>query len=329
MLSKFKKYQIFWNIAGKLYKFVPLSIFKKLPKAIFVDITNACNLCCPVCPVHLYMKRPIGFMDFDLFRSMIDEFKEYKQKPDIFMYFAGEPLLHKDVDKIVAYAAERGHKTHISTNATVLSKDLSVRLIVSGLTSIHLCLDGITKESHEAHRIGSNFEKVKNNIENFLQAKKELNKDNPEVFIQTLLTSYSESEMDRITAWAKKIGADAINFKSLSLGSSTTKEQKKKYAYLLPIRLEFQRKTSSVYKTLCSWPRDNAVVYWNGDLGLCCIDFDSEIKLPNIKEKGFIKTFMSDEAVKKRKLGLQKRFALCKRCSLANADFMGINIQLN
>ena len=132
--------------------------------------------------------------------------------------------------------------------------------------------------------------------------------------------------MEDIKNWARNIGADAINFKSLSLGSSTTAEQKIKYSYLLPSRDKFRRKSSHIYKTLCSWPRDNAVVYWNGDLGLCCIDFNGDIKMFNIKKDGFIKTFNSKEAVKIRKAGLQKRFNLCQRCSLSNADFMGITI---
>lgn len=346
MFSKLKKYQTFWNMAAVMYKFVPLRIFKKLPKAIFIETTNTCNIRCPNCPTHSVMKREKGFMEFELFQSIIDEFsrnpsnkywissagshsiagKDLDAKPEIFMHFAGEPILNKDIAQMIEYASKKGHKSSISTNAVVLPKDLSYKLIQAGLTSIHLCLDGITKRSHEAYRVGSDFEKVKENIENFLLAKRELKKNNPEVCIQTLLTSFSENEIDEMTAWAKKIRANSINFKSLSMGSFTSKKEKEKYSYLLPKKKELQRKTSNIYKTLCSWPRDNAVVYWNGNLGLCCIDFDNEIKLPNIKEKGFLRTFFSNEVIKMRKFGLQKKFALCKRCSLGNADFMGINI---
>jgi len=326
MLSKLKQYQIFWNLAGQLYHFLPNRRFKKMPQSIFIDVTNACNLRCPVCPTHLYMTRAKGFMDLDLFKSIIDEFKSIEVKPNIYMYFAGEPLLHPQIDEIVSYAEKNGHHVFISTNATVLTRELAAKLIKAGLTSIHLCLDGFSKQSHEAHRIESNFEEVKKNIENFLSVRRELNSSNPEVFIQTLITSYSENEMEDIKNWARNIGADAINFKSLSLGSSTTAEQKIKYSYLLPSRDKFRRKSSHIYKTLCSWPRDNAVVYWNGDLGLCCIDFNGDIKMFNIKKDGFIKTFNSKEAVKIRKAGLQKRFNLCQRCSLSNADFMGITI---
>ena len=41
-----------------------------------------------------------------------------------------------------------------------------------------------------------------------------------------------------------------------------------------------------------------------------------------------IKTFTSGRVLKNRKLGFQKKFALCKGCSLGNADFMGLNVKL-
>jgi len=328
ILSKLKKNQFFWNLIDKASFLYPLFLFKKIPNEILIETTNACNLRCPVCPTHFAMKREKGFMKFELFQSIIDEFKNLEVKPRIMMIFAGEPTLNREVAKFISYASDNGHKTFISTNAVLLNKELSKNLINAGLDSIHLCIDGANKKSHEAYRIGSNFESVKQNIEDFLSIKKELNKNNPIVAIQVLLTSYSENEVDEITEWCRKIGADQVNFKSLSMGSFTSEEMKEKYNYLLPTKKEYKRKQSTIYKTICRTPNNQAVVFWNGDLGLCCIDFDSTANLPNIKENGFIKTFTSKDVRKKRKFGFQKKYGLCKKCSLGNADFMGLNINL-
>ncbi len=327
IINKFKKNQFFWKMAGRLAQFYPLNAFKKIPEEIMIETTNSCNLRCPVCPTHFAMRRERGFMDFGLYKSIIDEFKKGDKKPRIVMIFAGEPLLHPKVDEFIAYASKNGHKTFISTNATLLSRDLAKRLITAGLTSIHLCLDGFSKETHEAYRRGSDFEKVKKNIEDFISVKKELKNKNPYIVIQTLLTSFSENEKNKIIEWAENIGADAINFKTLSMGSHTTEQMKAKYNYLLPQKKEYRRKTSDIDKTLCSWPLKNVVVFWNGDLGLCCVDFDHEIKLKNIREKGFLNTLFSDGVAQKRKLGFQKKFDLCKKCSIGNADFMGWDVR--
>lgn len=328
MQKRLKKYQIFWNIAASLARFYPGYFFKRMPDEIIIEPTNNCNLRCPICPTHFAMKRKRGFIDFPLFKSIIDEFKNIKKKPRISFDFAGEPLLNREIDKLVAYANKRGHGTYISTNATMLTKDLSRKLIQAGLSSVRLCLEGINKKSHEAYRRGSNFETVKKNIEDFLRIKKELNSKMPLVIIQTLLTSYSENEIDKIIKWATEAGADYVNFKSLSLGSYTTEEIRRKYSYLLPQNEEYRRKILNIRKTLCLIPKKQALVYWNGDLGLCCIDFDNVADFPNMKKKGFIKTFTSPEVRKKRKLGFRKQLGLCKNCDFVNAGYMGFSIAL-
>ena len=326
VLNNLKKSQFFWNSVEKLSSFYSVDNFKRIPDEIIIEPTNSCNLRCPVCPTHFAMKRNRGFMDYDLFKSIIDEFKDKDKKPKISMNFSGEPLLNKDIGKFTRYANENGHKTFISTNATIMPYEMIKDLIESGLTSIHLCIDGISKESQEAYRVGSEFEELKYNIESFIKIKKELGSSTPHISIQTLLTSFSEKEIDEIISWSESIGADNVNLKSLSMGSYTTKEIKEKYNYLMPTDKKLQRKQSKIYKTVCTTPLRQSLVYWNGDLGLCCVDFDNVIKLPNIKEKGYLNTLFSDEVVEKRKKGFQKQFALCKKCSLGNADYMGINV---
>ncbi len=326
MLMNLKQLQIIWDMATLGARLYPRKMLKNIPKDLVVETTNACNLRCPVCPTHSFMKRKKGFMEISLFKSIIDELKPFNMKPRISMNFAGEPLLHKDIAEFVNYAANRGHRTFISTNATMLTKQLSGELINAGLNKIHLCIDGITRQSHEAYRVGSDFEKVKENIENFIAVKKKLDSETPFCSIQTLLTSFSEKETEQITLWAQDIGADSINLKSLHMGEFGSQVAKTKHAYLLPSEKSFRRKTTSIRKTLCRTPVFQTVVYWNGDLGLCCIDYENCIDLPNITKSGFINTLFSDHVTKKKKQGLLKQFQLCKTCPLSNADSMGTDI---
>ncbi|MFA6227935.1 MAG: radical SAM/SPASM domain-containing protein [Patescibacteria group bacterium] len=309
--------------------FYPLSNFDKSPKDIAIEVTNNCNLRCPVCPTNFAMNRERGFMDFEMYKSIIDEFKEFQDKPRITFIFAGEPLLHPQIDQFIAYASQHSHDTFLSTNAMMLSEELSKKIIAADLKLIHLCLDGATKESHEAYRFGSNFETVKQNIENFLTIKRNLNRQYPSVCIQSLLTSFSENENTKILDWARSIGADSIQFKSLSLGSVTTLEMRDKYQYLLPKNEKYLRKKSKIKKTVCTVPLTQAVVCWNGDLGLCCIDVNTDVKMPNIKGSKLLKQFFSPEAKQVRKDGLCKKYKLCQNCSLSQSDFMGWHVEFN
>ena len=58
--------------------YVPDFLFKKIPDEIIIEPTNVCNLKCPVCPTTYGMDRKLGFMEFGIFKSIIDDLTKYK-----------------------------------------------------------------------------------------------------------------------------------------------------------------------------------------------------------------------------------------------------------
>ena len=320
-----------YSIKNAISKILPDLFFKRIPDDIIIEPTNVCNLKCPVCPTTFGMKRKTGFLKFETFKSIIDDLKPYKKKPQISMNFAGEPMLNKDIYSFVKYANKNSHGTFISTNVTAVNEKNTKELIESGLDSINLCIDGFSNKSHDTYRVGSDFNIIKENIETFMRVKKELKSIKPFVQIQTLLTTLSVPEKDDMVKWAKEIGVNSIYFKSLSiqLGHSDQVEQhiindiKDKWSYLVPNQDEFKRKQVTIDKPYCGVPLKQSVVYWNGDLGLCCTDYDNSVMNKNILKDGYLKTLFSKEVIKKRRLGLRKQQEICKDCDLGNADYMG------
>lgn len=307
---------------------IPLSYFRKLPTIIIIDVTNSCNLRCPVCPVTFAMTRPRGLMKMEIFRQIIDDFIPETRKPAIYFNFSGEPTLNKALPDMIAYATAYGHDTFVSTNATKLSSELIERMILAGLGRINLCVDGFSAEAQEAYRVGSKFEQVKANIENFLAIKQRLGATKPVTVLQTLLTSYSEKQIDDMVEWATDIGFDQVRFKTFSLGSYTDEQQQSEHGHLVPLNPALQRHQSEKVSLLCDVPLYQTVVFWQGDLGLCCIDYDRVIKLPNVDKVGFRAAYMSDEAAGARRTGFTKQFSICQNCSYSNADNMGFKIKL-
>lgn len=326
ILIRLKQDQRFWRLAAWTAKYLPLSFFNRPPKRIIVELTNSCNLRCPVCPTRT-MKRPRGFMPFELFRAMIDEFKNFKEKPRLFFNFAGEPLLHPEAPEFIKYAKEHGHWTFVSTNATRLTPDLSRRLIAAGLDEINLCLDGFSAKSQESYRIGSNFEEVKRNIEEFLRLRQESGAITLRAYIQTLVTALSESELGALEAFARSAGADGIVFKSISLGDT---EEAHHYDKLLPDERTWRRRQSDIEHTLCSFPLDTAVVYWDGQLGLCCLDFDDQVHLEALQTAGgLIPAFKARRSSLMRRLGFRRRAGICAHCDFGNSDFVGRTVKFD
>jgi MoaA/NifB/PqqE/SkfB family radical SAM enzyme len=298
------------------------------PATVIVELTNVCDLECPFCTTFQGMQRPKGFMSFGVFRRLIEELANWRPQPRISMNMAGEPLLHREVCRFVDFAAERGLYTFISTNATRLSAEAGERLIRAGLSAIYLCVDGASRKSHEAYRVGSSFEAVRSNCEQFLATRQRLDKDNPFVTIQTLLTAYSEVEIDAVVNWAQAAGADEVFFKSLSQGSNTPPDQLQTGLHLFPQREEFRRKTSGPIMRSCHYPREHTIVYWNGDVGVCCVDFNNMASLPGIGERGLAATLADPAVQAARQGGIARQHSLCQHCASADADFRGFRVDL-
>ena len=50
------------------------TVINAKPIELILEITNACNLSCIMCP-RVNMQRKVGYMDFELFKSIINQIK--------------------------------------------------------------------------------------------------------------------------------------------------------------------------------------------------------------------------------------------------------------
>jgi len=313
---------------------VPYFFLSRFPKSIIVEPTNLCNLKCPVCPTSQNMKREKGFMDLKTFKFLINDIKG--KIPGIVMNFAGEPFLNKDLFSMIKYAETNGVKVSISTNSTFL-KDCVPRILDSQLSSIIVCLDGTTKNTHEAYRVGSNFEDVKRGIKKLCDEKIKQKKKKPIIKLQFLVNRKNEHQINEIISLAKEFKVDFLNLKSFSLGSWLNVKRRRFFRKkFLP-----QKSRISRYKTkkgkvnlinvpkVCRWIR-RSVVLWNGKVTTCCYDFNGENVFSDIWEYGgFIKLWKSKKYGLIRRKILLRKFPLCRRCNLTQEYGKFIKIDKN
>jgi radical SAM protein with 4Fe4S-binding SPASM domain len=85
------------------------------PRMIDIEVTNACNMECRMCPVGTgKMKRKTGFMDERLFNVIADEIGAHKT-PVRFIRW-GEPTLHPTIRAMVLCLRNTGCLVHVNTN---------------------------------------------------------------------------------------------------------------------------------------------------------------------------------------------------------------------
>lgn len=113
---------------------------------VYVEITNICNMSCSFCHGH---NRPPRKMTKDEFAAVLD--KLTKQTEYIYYHLMGEPLTHPELSEFIKMAGERGYKSIITTNGTLLNK-YGDELLAGGLHKVNLSVHSFEKESACEHK---------------------------------------------------------------------------------------------------------------------------------------------------------------------------------
>jgi Fe-coproporphyrin III synthase len=124
--------------------------FSKDKKPVVVwNMTRRCNLKC----VHCYAQaKDIEFeneLSTDEGKALIDDLANFGSP--VILFSGGEPTLRKDLPELAAYAREKGMRAVISTNGTLIDRDLAKKLKAVGLSYVGVSLDGI-RETNDRFR---------------------------------------------------------------------------------------------------------------------------------------------------------------------------------
>ncbi|MBC8551050.1 MAG: SPASM domain-containing protein [Candidatus Brocadiales bacterium] len=272
------------------------------PSFIWIEPTNNCNLKCIMCPTgtgKIDVKK--GFMDYTLYKRIIDETKEYTSA--VTLAISGESLLHPEFFKMIEYASSNGVKILLNTNATLLTREKSRLLLDSGISEISFAFDGLKKGTYEKARVGADFEKTLDNILYFLRLKKEKRRKLPYAILSILeleLEDYSEMEKaDFLRLFDGLI--DEIRSREVSTWGSTFKDTD---------TFSF-RDNSNVYGP-CSRLWSTACIAWDGDVVPCVYNANHEYVIGNIKNNRLMDIWNNE-----------KMFRL--RESMINGDYLNIS----
>jgi len=245
------------------------------PDRMYIESTNHCNLGCIMCPTGLKtITRPKGFMDFDLFKRIVDEMAPHVKSTTLHIW--GEPLMHPRIFDMIEYCRRRGLRSEISTNATLLDQRKARRLIEAGLDEIYLCLDGVNKETYEAIRRHATFERTRQNILDFIALKHELRSRTPRVNVQIIKMRPTAPEVEQFVAeWKKVPGIDRINVKPFDSWAEQLEQ-------VSALRAEDEVRIPRRYACPNLWYHVH--IYWDGSLVMCDRDYNGLYDLGKVKD---------------------------------------------
>ncbi|MBV1880032.1 MAG: radical SAM protein [Pseudomonadales bacterium] len=205
---------IFCNSFKKLLNFLlvhyekarGIEILKSYPYLFVFEVTNVCNLKCPFCLTGKGISgdRAVRHVTFEEAKKIIDEVGDYIYLLQLYTW--GEPLLNKDIYKIIEYAKSKRIFVMISTNATVMNEKNNQKLIDSGIDYVMVAIDGGSQETYPQYRVGGNYNQVFENLSNLLEMKKKSGNTRPFVEWQFIVFRHNEHEVEETEKIAYEIG---------------------------------------------------------------------------------------------------------------------------
>ena len=113
------------------------------------NVTRACNLECIHCYAHALERSREREIDTRQALALIDDLAQFGVP--VILFSGGEPLMRRDLIELASYAVQKGMRAVISTNGTLITKDMAKKLKEVGLSYVGVSVDGL-EEIHDRFR---------------------------------------------------------------------------------------------------------------------------------------------------------------------------------
>ena len=273
---------------------------EKTYSRVYVEITNICNLSCSFCHGH---SRVPGRMDRGAFARILEQL-EGKTKY-LYYHLMGEPLTHPELPAFLEMAADKGFRSVITTNGTLLKKR-GPELIAAKPHKVSISLHSFEKEAGDA------FDRYLEEVAAFADG---AGKAGILVVFRLWNRGYDGGKNDRILEFfrSRLPGPWAENTRGYRIRDRLFLEWGDRF--LWPDR-EAPLQGEEVF---CYGLQDHFGILLDGSVVPCCLDSDGAITLGNVfrEDLGQILSSPRAEAMVR---GFQCRRAtedLCRRCGYA------------
>ncbi len=275
------------------------------PKQLIIDIHSYCNARCAICPYpNLKTKNPMGIMDEDLFKKIVQDFstlsKKYNFKGSILFCNMGELFVYPKIaiDRL-RYVLQFGINTSIQTNAALLSPEVVELLKDIGFNgSITISCHGISPDVYKKV-MGLDISKTLKNIDYLSQ-----NFPKENIGIQSIPYNWPKGEAKRVRTFFLQKGIKV----RMPLPNNRA-------GLVTEINID---KKEKLIGCNAGRPLGEMVICFDGDVVLCCNDMGREEIVGNLKNNSIEEVWNGKvmlDKIDKIYNGLQSSDNfICKKC---------------
>ena len=176
-----------------------------MPRMVDLESSRVCNLKCPGCPRNSESSlchtgdRYVTLEKVGNLLEQIPTLATFNFMGD------GEPLCNPEFNDIIHLIGSKGINTIVTTNGTLLTKEIIEGWKRDKVYRVHVSIDGATKETYERERVGAVFEKTLENL-------KLLCESGISVCVNMMLYEDTIKEMPGMVRVCKEAGAKEVTF---------------------------------------------------------------------------------------------------------------------
>ena len=266
---------------------------------IYIEITNICNLNCSFCSAP---KRKLESIPLDKFEYILKKIKPYTKT--IYLHVKGEPLLYKNLDKLLTLTEQYKFNVRITTNGTLLKDKINILKKHKNIKQLNISLEAEQKKE--------------NYFEGVFYSCIELSKNIPIVLRIWLLDNY---KLDKIST---EIVDKIIEYFNLNKNFHQIVEKENNIKIQDNIYLDKDNKftwptdlrESNESVGTCFGTRTHIAILVNGDVVPCCLDSNAVLKLGNIFEEN-LEDILNSKLFKELNEGFKHKRLIsnfCKNC---------------
>ncbi len=213
-------------------------------KKVYIEATSKCNLSCPMCSRNYWEDETPEHMDFQLYKTAIDEISKMDEVHTVFFGGIGEPLCHPNIIEMIKLAKSTQKRVELISNGSLLDENMCIQIMDAQLDMIWVSIDSVEEATFEQIRRGASHSGVNTNLEqfNFVRARKN---SCIKLGISFVLMKSNASELINLPTFARKNGASDVKVSNI-IPNTTEIQNEAMYERTLALGLNTDEKNDHV-----------------------------------------------------------------------------------
>ena len=305
-----------------------------MPLHMQFELTNYCNLQCPVCPTGIKaIERKPQAMSPEIFQQVIDEVGPYLLTASLWGW--GEPNLHPQLQQILKAARRHRFAVLLSTNGQNLHDEKVINAIIEEPpTYLIVAIDGLTDETNSTFRKGAKLENALEGVRKLAELKRQRDTFLPVLHMRFIVMKHNQHQVHLLQEFAEKQHFDLLTVRTLSIIDTACPD--KGHRDLLPDDATFRAYTYNCQSRVpkkdfyCLEPFWFPTLFADGTVVSCDQDYNARLPMGRMSEsKDFRTIWFGENARKVRKTVRDKSETLsfCRNCPYRDRETTDCSIK--